>query len=143
MQRNLLARMNRHARDRFGMTINMDKTKVLSRLHGITFLGYENRNSLPFKKSTELLASLAYPERETDWAILATQAIGIAWASAGFDPRVYDVCKDIYSFITDKLKITPRLQNWRQFEYLGLTKDDMSNFPSREAITAKLRDIFP
>jgi hypothetical protein len=116
----------------FNFIMNIDKSSFTETFHNVKFLGFKNNSTLPYKASTELIASLAYPERITDWRILAARAIGIAWASCYHDPRVYHICKDVFEFITEKMKLKPRFTQVEYLEILGVPEElsTSTSFPT-------------
>lgn len=69
----------------FGMKLNASKTYVTSRKDNVHFLGYFNKNGVPFKNQDFLIASFVQPEHTRRTAIeAASAALGQLWT--GFDP---------------------------------------------------------
>jgi hypothetical protein len=83
----------------FRSTISIDKSKISNHPNGAEVLSYVNHNGLPHRDPTALLAQLYHTKarKPTPGKTMAS-AIGIAYASCGFDKQVYYVCKDIYSY---------------------------------------------
>jgi len=83
---------------RFDAVLNTKKSKINNNLNGLPVLGYTNLHSYPIRSKFELLASLAYPERQCDPSRLMARCIGIAWADCGNNPKVFEVCKDVHDY---------------------------------------------
>lgn len=94
-----LAKMQFWADHYFGSIISLDKSKISNRINGSEVLSYVNHNGLPHRDSTKLLAQLYHTKaRSPTPARTMASAIGIAYASCGWDHQVYNVCKDIYEY---------------------------------------------
>lgn len=85
-----------YAQQYFGAILNAKKSKMSNSLNGLPVLGFTNINSHPQRNEDELLASLLYPERNTDQPRLMARSIGMVWASCGISRKVYRVCEDVY-----------------------------------------------
>jgi hypothetical protein len=83
----------------FHSVISVEKSKLINRINGTEVLSYINHNGLPHRDPTALLAQLYHTKarKPTPGKTMAS-AIGIAYASCGFDKQVYYVCKDVYSY---------------------------------------------
>lgn len=86
----------------FGAVLNTKKSKMGNSLNGLPVLGFTNQDGYPTRDKEALLASLLYPERNTDQAKLMARAIGIAWANCGVHSDVYEVCSDVYHRFKDE-----------------------------------------
>nr|UAW09571.1 MAG: RNA-dependent RNA polymerase [Aspergillus flavus partitivirus 2] len=91
-----------HADRYFGAVLNTKKSKMGNTLNGLPVLGFTNDNGYPTRDKEALLASLLYPERNTDQPRLMARAIGIAWANCGVHSDVYEVCSDVYKRFQDE-----------------------------------------
>jgi hypothetical protein len=131
-----LVRLGHEAERRFGAKLNIKKSIIKPSLQGCHFLGYQFDNSIPKRDPLKLLAQLYNPERAWDLPKLAARAVGICWASAGQSTLVYNVCKDIYTYIVVELKYKPDSSGLRYLEYQGLTSQDfdVNHFPTIEDI---------
>lgn len=87
---------------RFNAVINTTKTKMSNSLDGLPVLGYTNKHAHPVRGKHELLASLAYPERQCDPSRLMARCIGMAWANCGNYREVFNVSKDVYEYFKRK-----------------------------------------
>uniref|UniRef100_A0A8J9RPE4 RdRp n=1 Tax=viral metagenome TaxID=1070528 RepID=A0A8J9RPE4_9ZZZZ len=135
---NFVERFKYEAFRRFHFITNESKTSITPTLEGSTFLGYFCRGLIPQRDPIKLLASLAYPERKTNWQRLAARCVGIAWASAYQDPMVYKTCEDVYNFITKTLKFKPDQRGAYWIEYLLGEIPEVDSFPTPQQIMAKL-----
>jgi hypothetical protein len=134
----LLENLSTEAHSRFGAVLNLKKSGVFRSLQEANFLGYMNRNSIPYRDDLALLSQLAYPERHWDIDRLAARAIGIAWASCGQSKLVYDICQDVYDFCI-KCGATPNPIGYSFLEFMMTVDDiDVSSFPTRDQLSANL-----
>jgi len=127
----------------FGSIISLEKSKISNRPNGAEVLSYVNHNGLPHRDPTALLAQLYHTKarKPTPGKTMAS-AIGIAYASCGFDKQVYYVCKDIYSYYhsrgvdPDPTGLTLALGE----DPFGLNVHEISltHFPSFHEIQARL-----
>nr|UUV42348.1 MAG: putative RNA dependent RNA polymerase [Hanko alphapartitivirus 2] len=94
-----LLKMQYFASTYFNSTISIEKSKMINRPNGAEVLSYINHNGLPHRDPTSLLAQFYHTKARnpTPGKTMAT-AIGIAYASCGFDKQVYYVCKDVYAY---------------------------------------------
>jgi hypothetical protein len=123
---------------RFGAVLNVSKSGIFRTLNEANFLGYHNRNSIPYRDELALLSQLAYPERHWDIHRLAARAIGIAWASCGQSDIVYNVCQDVYQFCM-KCGATPNPIGHSFLEFMMTVDDiDLTAFPTRAQLSANL-----
>jgi len=86
----------------FGAVLNTKKSRMDNSLNGLPVLGFTNKDGYPTRDKEALLASLLYPERNTDQAKLMARAIGIAWANCGVHSDVYEVCSEVYHRFLDE-----------------------------------------
>lgn len=131
------------AKRRFNMEVSpLEKKSIMTNnLNEIYVLGYYNNNGFPTRKRLPLLAALVHRERPFTYSELRGMAIGIAFASAGYDQTVYDVCRTIfYSAEKHGFEI-----NSKAFErdsvirdVLGITPQDFDHFPTVEEISYRL-----
>lgn len=136
-------KMQYYASYYFASIISIDKSKISNTPNGAEVLSYVNHNGLPHRDPTALLAQLYHTKarKPTPGKTMAS-AIGIAYASCGFDRQVYYVCKDIYSYYfslgiePDPTGLTLALGD----DPFGLRASDISltHFPSQHEIQANL-----
>jgi hypothetical protein len=112
-----LTMLEKEAKIRFNAILNVKKSKFSDHLTDIDVLSYRNRNGKAYRDDAELLAQLLYPERYRTFGAFASASVGIAQASMGNSKLVYNVCKDVWTFLVNKLKVEPRPI---KFNYLGL-----------------------
>nr|APG78253.1 RdRp [Hubei partiti-like virus 20] len=81
----------------FGVKINVKKSYSTSRIENVHYLGYYNFNGDPIKPTTELLASMLYPQYlKDDWGYTIARALGCALASCGNNPNVFIAARACY-----------------------------------------------
>jgi hypothetical protein len=87
----------------FGAILSLDKSECRSSLDECEVLGYRHIRGLPFRNPITLLASLYHTKAKspTPEKTMA-QCIGIAYASAGIDFRIYNICHEIFSYYEDQ-----------------------------------------
>ncbi|AHA82542.1 RNA-dependent RNA polymerase, partial [Heterobasidion partitivirus 2] len=89
-----------YCQQRWHMTISVDKSSITRLRNKIEVLGYTNLNGMPHRDCAKLIATLAYPERyvqdKTKYIVFMSRAIGIAYANAGHDRQVHDLCQRAY-----------------------------------------------
>jgi hypothetical protein len=122
-----LERLATMAMDYFNAKLNSKKSQISNSLNGIKVLGYSNNQMMPFRHDSDLLSHLLYPERSFGLPELAATAVGIAWASLGCSPIVYSVCKDIHSFLLDKLGVKPKASSFEWLIRMGSSSLDEFN----------------
>lgn len=86
----------------FNAVLSVNKSEIRNTMHGLKLLGFSNKYSSPYKDEAELLAHLFYPERRSTHDKLMATSLGIAMASCGNSKCVYDVCKDIFNYLSSK-----------------------------------------
>jgi hypothetical protein len=86
----------------FGAVLSDKKSEIRDSLEHAEVLKYRNRNGIPYRDPIALLAQLRHPERSDTLQALMARAIGIAYANCGSDPRVYQICEDIYLYLANK-----------------------------------------
>jgi len=124
------------AKRRFNANLNPGKSQISQHLNDIEVLSYKNRYGMAYRDNAHLLAQLLYPERSyRKLAATASAAIGIAMASMGTSKVLYNICYDIWDFIVNKLKVTPKYLNFsRSFLFNLDLSYDPSRFPSLQEI---------
>lgn len=124
---------------RFNAVLSIKKTSMHPSLEGSNFLGYEFRNAVPHRDELKLLASLLHPEKPWTLESLAGKAVGIAYASAGQSKLVYNVCKDIHSYVLSLGKV-PNVSAIADLQYRGVASDliNVGEFPTFEELSSKL-----
>jgi len=96
----------------FGVEINVEKTTVTRNPNKVKFLGYSNNHGSPIRPEEELVAKFLYPERQpNDWPRMKGRSIGLAWASCGAHPRMYQLVSEAHRF-------TRKEANFADVEYL-------------------------
>lgn len=94
-----LSRMQKEADKYFKSVISVEKSKLTNQPNGAEVLSYTNHNGLPHRDPTALLAQFYHTKaRKPTPSKTMAQAVGMAYASCGFDKQVYLVCKDVYSY---------------------------------------------
>jgi hypothetical protein len=138
-----LKQMAIEAKRRFNFVINTKKSFIGRYDNDAPFLGYRINHGWPFKNRTELLCRLAYPERRNDWESLAARAIGIAYASAGVDETVYQICKDVYDFLVNTKYVKPRLSSldYYMYEVIGFDGGEEPQFPSLSDLRRRIFNL--
>lgn len=138
-----LAVMQTKASYYFGSIIAVEKSKMSNTLNGCEVLSYYNHNGLPHRDPDALLAQFYHTKaRSPTPERTMASAVGFAYASCGFEPRVYNVCKDIYEFYR-KQGIVPdpaglRLALGDDPMSLTIRDIDLSRFPSKLDIQGRL-----
>lgn len=104
-----LSMFSYYAKKYFGSIVAEQKSELLPSLETAEVLKYRNHAGMPYRDELELLAMLRNPERRSDLASLKARSIGIAYAACGAHPRVYQICEDIYEFLSldDSIGINP------------------------------------
>jgi len=97
-----LARYAEEAKIRFNAVLSEKKTQYSTNINDISVLSYGHTNGIAHRDELELLAHLLYPERDQNLAATAASAVGIALASMGSSRRVYDICKNVHQFISNR-----------------------------------------
>jgi hypothetical protein len=163
-----------YAYERWHMIISIDKSSITRLRNNIEVLGYINRNGMPSRDVQKLVATLAYPERyilatvvENEdgtqtttygpeyYQVQMSRAIGIAYANAGHDESVHDLCRKAYLKARKLSKLTEEELRNTEIDYRKLgfyeifsvsiaeLKDilvqDLSSFPDFYAIRTNLR----
>jgi len=118
---NYLERLAALALEYFNAKLSTKKSQISGDLQDIKVLGYANRHMMPQRKDEDLLSHLLFPERSFGLPELAASAVGIAWASLGCSRAVYSVCKDIHSFLLDKLGVKPKASSFEWLIRMGAT----------------------
>jgi hypothetical protein len=134
------------AKKYFGSVVSTLKSKLLPSLEGAEVLKYQNHATMPFRNELQLLAMLRYPERRSDLASLKARCIGIAYADCGQHPRVYQICEDIYNFLSQDESIgtnpmgLPGGMRYRTRYVPGEWTIDLSRFPTWFETVRRLND---
>nr|QLC36804.1 RNA-dependent RNA polymerase [Sarcosphaera coronaria partitivirus] len=127
--------MSKEAKRRFNATLKPEKTSIGRTLSSIEVLSYANRFGIAYRDPDQLLAQLLYPERPRLLPETASAALGIATAAMGMDRKVYDVCLDVFNFITGPLGREPSPRPIQEMERAGLFPTGQVNvqkFPTFE-----------
>jgi hypothetical protein len=98
-----LLKLSRIALSRFNAILSEKKSSISDRLDGVSVLGYFNTQGIAWRTEVDLLSHLFFPERPQSLEATAGTAVGIALAAQGCSRPVYDVCRDIFVFITQEL----------------------------------------
>jgi len=85
-----------HALTRFGMVLSSSKSVFTTLRSKIEMLGYSCHNASPRRPIGKLVAQLCFPEHGPKDKYMSSRAIGMAYASAGFDLKFYTFCFDVY-----------------------------------------------
>jgi hypothetical protein len=134
---NYLKRLAELASEYFNAKLNDKKSQISGDLNNIKVLGYNNILMRPDRTDADLLSHLLYPERSWGLPELAASAVGITWASLACSETVFFVCKDVHSFLTEKLGITPNAKAYMWLERMGtltLTDYHVERFPTLDEI---------
>jgi len=128
----------------FGAKISQKKSELRDGLDDAEVLKYRNKNGIPYRNSTALLAQLIYPERSRSLPTLKARAIGIAYANCGSDPQVYKICEQIFNYLDkfveeadfsglpDQLKFIQK--------YIRTDRIDLTRFPTYYETIANMMD---
>jgi len=106
-KKQFIENLSKEAKRRFNADLSPDKTTYGDIPDDVEVLSYRNRSGLAYRPEAELLAHLLYPERPRRPAEHAAAAAGIAQAAMGCSRHVYDVCLDVFNFLTKEIGITP------------------------------------
>lgn len=79
------------------MKINLDKSIVTDQRQYIQTLSYQCNFGRPKRPVDKLIAQLCFPEHGYADKFMSARAIGIAYASCGYDYTFYLFCKDVYN----------------------------------------------
>nr|WTM05217.1 RNA-dependent RNA polymerase [Armillaria gallica partitivirus 1] len=124
------------AAEYFNAKLNDKKSQISDTTHNVKVLGYSNHYGIPYREDSDLLSHLFFPERSYSLPALMSTAIGIAYASCGCSSRVYNICKNIYDFLRDKLNVEPHELGVRWLFRAGLityeswAEINMGEFPT-------------
>jgi hypothetical protein len=91
-----LSFLESHSLSRFNMVLSPTKSIITSLRSKIEMLGYCCNCAFPKRPLPKLVAQLCYPEHGPVDRYMSSRAVGIAYASAGYDETVYTMCKDVY-----------------------------------------------
>lgn len=81
----------------FGVTVNVKKSYWTRNLNNVHYLGYYNFSGDPVKNTSELLASMLYPQYlKDDWAYCIARALGCALASCGNNSNIFIAARGVY-----------------------------------------------
>lgn len=130
----------------FNAFISLDKSEIREGLDDAEVLKYRNKGGIPYRDRVALLAQLRHPERSTRPEAVAARCVGIAYAACGQDPLVYQICEDIYLYLTQKKSIVPDQRTLDTFfryisdEVLSQSDISASRFPTYLETMAHLLD---
>jgi hypothetical protein len=85
---------------RFNAKLSPEKTKISESFQGQYVLGYFNRDGFAYKTDVDLMSHLLFPERPQSLEATLGTSIGIAIAAMGCSRDAYNVCQDVYDYIT-------------------------------------------
>jgi hypothetical protein len=85
-----------YALSRFGMIVNIDKSKITSLRKEIEVLGYSNNHGMPERDISKLVGQLAFPERHVNDEDMCMRAIGFAYTSCGQSTTFHNLCKSVF-----------------------------------------------
>jgi hypothetical protein len=105
---------------RFNAKLSTEKSDLHDHLDGVYILGYYNQHGLAWRTDVDLLSHLLFPERVQRIPATAGTCIGIAMAAQGCSPGVYNVCRDVFDFITRELGEQPIIDPTMQRKLLYL-----------------------
>jgi hypothetical protein len=88
--------LEKHALERFNMVLSTKKSIFTTLRSKIEMLGYTCTYGNATRNSDKLIAQLCFPERGPRDKFMSARAIGIAYASAGNDLKLYNFCRDVY-----------------------------------------------
>jgi len=131
-----LTLFSRYAKLYFGAVVSEKKSELLPSLEDAEVLKYKNHAGTPYRDELQLLAMLRHPERRSSLDALKARVIGIAYADCGIHPRVYQICEDIYKFLSQDTSIKvdplglPGGLRFRDRYVPGEWKIDLTHFPS-------------
>jgi hypothetical protein len=148
-----IANLSKEAKRRFNADLSPDKTSYGTDPSDVEVLSYRNRSGIATRAPAELLAHLLYPERPRRPAEHAAAAAGIAQAAMGSSQHVYDVCKDVFNFLTKQIGIQPEWKHGSQysqdpsipqFHYFPTHKQTfLQNFDMRERDEVDKQRLWP
>nr|QIJ70091.1 RNA-dependent RNA polymerase [Sacamano partiti-like virus] len=107
-----LEKLASETKRRFGATMNTKKSEIQNTVEGLSVLSYRNKGGYAYREEDKLLALLLHPEKSATPEDLAASAIGIAYSSMGSSKTVYNVCKDVHDFLTNKMNVKPNFRSW-------------------------------
>jgi hypothetical protein len=113
----------------FGAKLSIVKSRITDDRNKIVVLSY-GYNGQTYRNTDDLLPKLLFPERRLSVESTKSRAVGIAIANFGKDPKIYEVCKNIYY----------HLHNVQVPKDIYLTWFDEEILQVRNFL---LRDIFP
>nr|UDL14400.1 MAG: putative RNA-dependent RNA polymerase [Partitiviridae sp.] len=141
-----LSMFKHYAQIYFGAIVSEQKSELLPSLENAEVLKYRNHAGMPYRDELALLAMLRFPERRSDLASLKARCIGIAYADCGVHPRVYQICEDIYMFLSQDESIginpigLPGGLRYRSRYVPGEWNIDLSHFPTWYETVRHLND---
>lgn len=136
-----LKKVSENAKRRFNASISPEKTSRGTWFDGIEVLSYEYSGGLSIRDPNEVLAHLLYPERPRNDEETAAACCGLASALMGCSLEHYLALKDIFVFLVDKLKITPRLPKAEEKLAKFLAVPSLTTFPTFEQTFLQNFDI--
>jgi hypothetical protein len=92
--------LEKYALARYNMTLSLSKSTLTTLRSKIETLGYTCNFGSPLRDLGKLVAQLCYPEHKLKDHTMSARAIGIAFASAGFDPKFHSFCQDVYNLFS-------------------------------------------
>lgn len=136
------------SKDAFGMIINVDKSYTTTNKMNVQFLGYYNRNGLPFKGNMFLVASFIYPERIVkDNETRVARGVGQMWSTmhCGQAYRWHNLIVNMmndFDFSTDEIeKFIRRHPGW--FKYIRILGIPISSMTVPEVVGQTVPAVDP
>jgi len=125
----------------FGSIIRPEKCKATNHIDGWESLGYTNHRGIPLRDTVNLMAQFYHTKmtNPTPSKTMAT-ALGIATASLAIDRRVYNVCKEVYTYYESQ-GVTPNSDTYRRTLWTGDPTEHIKmpkTFPSIPEIQANV-----
>nr|UBJ26018.1 RNA-dependent RNA polymerase [Red panda associated partitivirus] len=127
-----------YALSRYNMTLSLTKSVLTTLRSKIETLGYQCNHGNPLRDINKLAAQLVYPENGLKPHTMSARAVGIAYASAGSDPKFHSFCQDVYNIYRSHYRPDPRMtlslrrHVYRDMEDIlpELDSDTLPPFPS-------------
>jgi hypothetical protein len=98
-----------YALRRYNMSLSKTKSVITVLRSKIESLGYQCNFGRPKRPIGKLVAQLCYPEHKMKYHTMSARAIGIAYASAGQDPKFHSFCYDIFCMFLPFHRPDPRM----------------------------------
>lgn len=89
--------ITRYLRERWNMTISIQKCKITDNRQYIETLSYQCNFGEPKKDIEKLCAHLFYPEHGLKPKFMSSRAVGMAYAACAIDEDFHSLCEDVYN----------------------------------------------